>query len=189
MEILQWHMPPFLLSLVTGIIVLVQDLGNPDVFVRLCGIEAYPMNCQEVEGLECTRGDGIWSDLVTYLILVPVAVATLISVVCTVRVTQTVLRTTRQASTAGGAGVNAQRRERRVMKQAVLYLLAYLWVLFWVVINSVASENLRVDQVGDMPYFLGVLGFHWSIPCVGVLNYYIWKGRLPSCRGWSGNSQ
>ena len=162
------HAVAFLSSLGLALAQTFTETANPAKFGRLCSIEFYPIECDEIEDLECTRG-GTKSTQIFGATLVLQLIPTVVAMICTYRV----YRTTKRAS---HRGTNSHRRQRKVTTQAILYFLSYFHSFMWPVIAGVASLWVHIWDYGGPVYILIFLA-HLMVPLQGFFNYFIFKRR------------
>ena len=82
----------------------------------------------------------------------------------------------RRAAVEGSQGVNASERNRKVMIQAVLYMMAYLNSFIWPIGLAVSGFWFRMGD-DDGGFYIVILLSHFMIPLQGFFNYCIYFRR------------
>jgi len=172
------HSFPFIISAIMMIACLVLDGYNPRSLLRGCGLEHYPLECQWEDSIECTRGQH--NDALSLAQTALGVLPTLVGIWNTIVVYRAVTQSTTQARVAGSQGSNAERRNRRVMIQSILYMASFLNSFIWpMFVAFIAKDNVRMSQAGG-PFYILLFLSHFMLPIQGVLNVFIFKRKAIS---------
>ena len=202
------HAFPFVIVAVITACALASDGFNPAALGRFGSMTTFPYECEMEDDIECTRGLWsyplglslftiqlvfmIWGIRNTYQVYRVVTRRDTSSLISsglstidgdnTDRSTQPVRNANqRRATIEGSQGVNASRRNRNVMIQAVLYMMAYLNSFLWPIILAFSGFWFRMGE-DDGGFYFVILVSHFMIPLQGFLNYCIYFRRTPGRR-------
>ena len=143
------HAFALLVPLTFAVVGLCQELYNWSGGLR-CGISAYPLGCDQIEEMQCTRGENAaifrW-----VFINVPSYLAVMIFYMCVLRVYWSFRGTSRNSQRFSMTSATAN-TERQVAMQCILYGLVFVNTSIWFVILSIiqaiiqATNNLSVKH-------------------------------------------
>ena len=171
------HVTACAIPTLLGIAVIVTQSGNPTVMGHLCAIQVYPPACTVVSDIECERGSLTTTSLVFLVSLFFSIVPFLLSCAATLRVTWAVTASTRRAMRAGSNA--AVRREKKVRRQALLYLASYINTFLWPIV--LAASETYVWQVHEAQPFVLALCANTLLPLQGFFNYFVFQRRSLQC--------
>ena len=175
------HVLAFGLAIGMGTAVTAANAGNIFSMTRSCSLFPYPTDCpyeypQDADfEVEC-EGDPTRFHIFFALLSITQMVPFFIALICTIRVTRAVDRSTRRASAIGS--ITASRRNQRVQQQAILYFSSYLNTFCWPTIVGVMSNIKHIGQVGNPGNFVLIFMCHLLYPLMGFFNYWIYSGKI-----------